>query len=62
MSQAKKTTKILLDADVIIHFIKGGQHFLLPRIYPTHELCLLDKVYPLAYKINYISSSLSKKL
>lgn len=35
--------KILLDADVIIHFIKAGRVLYLPKIYP-HRLLLLDIV------------------
>jgi hypothetical protein len=42
---AKQKTKILLDADVIIHFIKGGQTLMLPKIFPENELCILDKVF-----------------
>ncbi|MDE6272252.1 MAG: hypothetical protein K2M31_04520 [Muribaculaceae bacterium] len=30
-------TKIVLDADVIIHFIKGGQFSLLLDIFPEYE-------------------------
>jgi hypothetical protein len=44
-SMAKQKTKILLDADVIIHFIKGGQILVLPTIFPDYELSLLDKVF-----------------
>ncbi len=36
---------ILLDADVIIHFIKAGKQLDLSRIYPKHQLHILDKVY-----------------
>jgi hypothetical protein len=34
-----------LDSDVIIHFIKGGQTLIFPKIFPENELCLLDKVF-----------------
>lgn len=40
----KTITKILLDADVIIHFVKGGQQLILPNIFPEYSLCVLDKV------------------
>lgn len=35
-------TKIVLDADVIIHFIKGGQFSLLLQIFPEYECLILD--------------------
>lgn len=38
-------TKIVLDADVIIHFIKAGQFSLLLRIFPEYQYLLLDVVY-----------------
>lgn len=38
-------TKIVLDADVIIHFIKGGQFSLLLEIFPEYEYLILDVVY-----------------
>lgn len=38
-------TKIVLDADVIIHFAKGGLLSLLPRIFPEYEYIVLDIVY-----------------
>jgi predicted nucleic acid-binding protein len=37
--------KILLDADVIIHFSKGGFLSILPDIFPTYDYVVLDKVY-----------------
>lgn len=40
-----KKTKIVLDADVIIHFIKGGSYNLLPDIFPEYEYIILDVVY-----------------
>jgi len=39
----KDDPKILLDADVISHFIKGGQHLILPRLYPN-QLVILNIV------------------
>ena len=37
--------RIVLDADVIIHFSKGGLLSLLPQILPEYECVVLDKVY-----------------
>ncbi len=37
--------KILLDADVVIHFIKGEQLLLLCKIYAKHTYVLLEPVY-----------------
>ena len=42
---ALKRVRIVLDADVIIHFSKGGLLSLLPRIFPEYEYIVLDKVY-----------------
>ena len=39
-----KPKDILIDADVVSHFITGGQLFILNKIYPN-RLVLLDKVY-----------------
>lgn len=38
-------TKIVLDADVIIHFIKAGQFSLLLNIFPEYQYLILDVVY-----------------
>lgn len=38
-------TKIVLDADVIIHFAKGGLLSLLPSIFPEYEYVLLEAVH-----------------
>lgn len=38
-------TKIVLDADVIIHFIKAGQFSILLDIFPEYEYLILDIVY-----------------
>ncbi len=38
-------TKIVLDADVIIHFSKGGCLSLLPSIFPNYEYVVLRTVY-----------------
>ncbi len=35
---------ILIDADIVSHFIKAGQLLLLPRIF-SFPICVLDKVY-----------------
>jgi len=38
-------TKIVLDADVIIHFSKGGVLSLLPKIFPEYDYIVLSIVY-----------------
>lgn len=38
-------TKIVLDADVVIHFAKGGSLSLLPRIFPDYDYVLLKAVH-----------------
>lgn len=38
-------TKIVLDADVIIHFVKIGQFSLLLDIFPEYQYLILDVVY-----------------
>ena len=38
-------TKIVLDADIIIHFIKAGQFATLLDIFPEYEYLILDIVY-----------------
>lgn len=40
-----KKTKIVLDADVIIHFIEADCFSLLPTIFPEYEYIVLDVVY-----------------
>ena len=40
-----KKTKIVLDADVIIHFMEAECFSLLPEIFPEYELLILDVVY-----------------
>ena len=42
---ALERVKIVLDADVIIHFSKGGLLSLLPQVFPEYEYIVLDKVY-----------------
>jgi predicted nucleic acid-binding protein len=44
MAKQNKTRKILIDADVVSHFITGGEIYLLPKIFPF-PLFVLDKVY-----------------
>jgi hypothetical protein len=39
-----KKTKIVLDADVIVHFAKGGKLDMLPRILPEYQFMVLDVV------------------
>lgn len=41
----EKKIKVVLDSDVIIHFIKGDCLNLLPRILPVYEFIILDIVY-----------------
>lgn len=41
----KNPVKVVLDSDVIIHFIKGGCLNLLPTILPTYSFIILDIVY-----------------
>lgn len=43
MARKSKEPKILLDCDVIIHFVKAGKQLLLPKIYPG-RFVILDKV------------------
>src|SRR5574344_1775041 len=38
-------TKIILDADVVIHFAKAGWLNKLPSIFPSYEYAILDTVY-----------------
>lgn len=38
-------TKIVLDADVIIHFVKAGRFALLLDIFPEYQYLILDVVY-----------------
>lgn len=38
-------TKIVLDADVIIHFYKGGYLTILPKILPAYQYIVLSHVY-----------------
>ena len=38
-------TKIVLDADVIIHFVKAGQFSLMLDIFPEYQYLMLDVVY-----------------
>jgi predicted nucleic acid-binding protein len=44
MSKKSGEPKILLDADVVIHFIKAGQQLLLPKVFPN-RFVMLDKVH-----------------
>ncbi|MDE6872233.1 MAG: hypothetical protein K2J62_08985 [Bacteroidales bacterium] len=41
---AGKTTKIVLDADVINHFVRGNRLSLLPKIFPEYQFIVLDVV------------------
>lgn len=44
MTKKFSDPKILLDCDVIIHFIKAGKQLLLPKIYPG-RFVILDKIF-----------------
>ena len=44
MAVQGKKTKIVLDADVIIHFAKGGKLEMFPRILPEYQFMVLDVV------------------
>lgn len=44
MIKKSDNAKILLDCDVIIHFIKSGKQLVLPKIFPG-RFVILDKVY-----------------
>lgn len=44
MAVVGKKTKIVLDADVIIHFAKGGRLDMLPKILPEYQFMVLDVV------------------
>lgn len=44
MAVQGKKTKIVLDADVIIHFAKGGKLDMLPKILPEYQFMVLDVV------------------
>ena len=44
MAMMGKKTKIVLDADVIVHFAKGGKLDMLPRILPEYQFIVLDVV------------------
>jgi len=39
-----KKVKIVVDADVIIHFMKGESLHLLPKIYPNYQFVILDEL------------------
>ena len=43
-----KKTKIVLDADVIIHFMEANYFSILPDIFPEYEYLILDVVYNLS--------------
>jgi predicted nucleic acid-binding protein len=44
MTKKSNNPKILLDCDVIIHFISAGKQLLLPKIFPN-RFVILDKVF-----------------
>jgi hypothetical protein len=40
----QERVKIVLDADVIIHFIRGGAFTLLPKILPGYSFVILERI------------------
>ena len=44
MSRKSNEPKILLDCDVVIHFVKASQQLLLPKVFPG-RFVMLDKVH-----------------
>ncbi len=55
-------TKIVLDADVIIHFIKAEQFSLLLDIFPEYQYLLLDVVYDEVIKIRETKTQIDNTL
>jgi hypothetical protein len=41
----QERVKIVLDTDVIIHFIRGGAFTLLPKILPGYSFVILERIY-----------------
>jgi hypothetical protein len=58
---------ILIDADVISHFIRANEHLELPNIFPNNPIHILDKVHaelqawPSPEMLNCVSDLLSSK-
>lgn len=63
-----KNRKILIDADVVSHFIVAGEINVINQIFPAFQIWILDKVHaelqqwPSVSVRNQISSILSKKV
>lgn len=57
-----KKTGIVLDADVIIHFIEANSFSLLPDIFPEYQYIILDIVYEEISKNNKTKSFIDKYL
>ena len=51
-------TKIVLDADVIIHFVKAGQFSLLLDIFPEYQYIILDCLWRQAFGVQNPSCEL----
>ena len=51
-------TKIVLDADVIIHFVKAGQFSLLLDIFPEYQYIILDCLWRRAFGVQNPSCKL----
>lgn len=58
----RQKTKIVLDADVIIHFMKAGSFPLLPEIFPEYDFLILDVVYQEVAKQSKTKNYLDKYL
>ena len=61
MSMECRKTKIVLDADVIIHFIEADCFSLLPDIFPEYEYVVLDVVYNEVAKNNKTKGFIEKR-
>lgn len=56
-----KLKDILIDADVVSHFITGGQILILHKIFPN-KILILDKVYDELLKFNSRKSEVENLL
>ncbi len=61
MSKSNAVTKILLDSDVVRHFIKGGQILFLAKIFPN-RFVMLDKVKNELLKSKHIETQVNNFL
>jgi len=56
---AKKKVKIVVDADVLIHFAKGGVLSSLPSIFPEYQYIILSNVYR---EVNSLQTQLDRQI